>query len=311
MGTPGFACPPLEFLNNSRHNIQAVVTLEDKPVGRGKKITSTEVCDKALQLGLPVLRPASLKDESFYQTIKKYDPDLIVTIAFKILPERIFTLPRYGSVNIHASLLPKYRGAAPINWVLINGEKETGLTSFFLKKKVDTGNIILQEKISILENDNYDSLAARLSQVAGPFLLRTIDLIEQGKAVGQIQDDSQATTAPKITPFDAMIDFGFPAEKVKNFIRGLSSKPGAYTFFRGKKLKILACQVDNRITEKGIRPGTILADKKRLLVQCAHSAIEVTSLIPEGKKQMDGTSFINGFKPQRGEILGEISKESV
>lgn len=306
MGTPAFACPALEHLHHSRHEIIGVVTGPDKPSGRGRKLAATEVAGKAAEFGYEIVKPQSLKDDGLFRQIQSWQPDLIVVIAFRILPRKLFTLPRYGAVNVHASLLPKYRGAAPINWALINGEKETGLTSFFLKKTVDTGDIILQEKLTIGDDENFDSLYKRLADLAGPFTLKTVEAVESGKVAPVAQDDGQATGAPKISPFDAMIDFGFPAEKVTNFVRGLSSTPGAYTYFRGQKLKVLACGVSETKGDKSTRPGTVLCAKKTLLVQCADSAIEITSVIPQGKKQMDGSSFINGFKPHEGEIWGEV-----
>lgn len=309
MGTPEFARKPLAYLHNSEHEILAVVTGPDERSGRGGKFMPTAVRQEAERLSLAVHTPTSLKDEGFCQSLKAYRPDLIVVVAFKILPERLFTLPRLGSINVHASLLPKYRGAAPIHWALINGEKETGLTSFSLKKKVDTGDIILQESVTIADDENFDSLSARLSKLAGPFLLKTLDLIEKGRVSPRPQQEEQATPAPKITPSDAMIDFGFPAERVKNFVRGLSSQPGAYTFFRGKKIKILACSVhysSGQAPGAAARPGTILEDKRALLVHCAESIVEVLTLLPEGKRQMDGVSFLNGFKPKPGECFGEI-----
>lgn len=310
MGTPAFGCPPLKALIKSSHEILAVVTGTDKPSGRGKKLTPTEVSKIADKNEFKTLKPISLKDDELYQSLKALQADLFVVVAFKILPERLFSLPKYGSINIHASLLPKYRGPAPINWVLINGEKETGLTSFFLKKKVDTGDIILQEKITIDDKDNYDSLYTKLSNFAGEFLLKTLDLIERKETSPLPQNDHIASTAPKISSFDALIDFGFPAEKVNNFIRGLSSKPGAYTYFRSKKLKVLSGTVESEYHKPETRPGTIIINKKNFIIQCANSAIMINSLIPEGKKQMDGISFINGFKPQPGEVLGELTQGS-
>lgn len=311
MGTPVFACPPLEALFQSRHEVVSVVTVPDKPAGRGQRPTPTPTCEFAESLGIEVLKPASLTDNALYEALKALSADLIVVVAFRILPERLFTLPRYGAINIHASLLPKYRGAAPVNWALINGETKTGLTSFYLKKKVDTGDIILQKETTIDYNDNFDSLYARLSESAGSFLLESLDLIEEGRTSPLPQNDSLATPAPKINPFDALTDFGFPAERVRNFVRGLSSKPGAYTYFRQTKLKILGCEVVADYRQSGIRPGTIITNRKQLVVQCADSAVALTCVVPEGKKQMDGGSFINGYKPQQGEILGEVSAETM
>jgi methionyl-tRNA formyltransferase len=309
MGTPEFAQPPLVCLHKSRHEVVAVVTGRDKPVGRGKKTQPPPVRQLADDLGLPVLMPTSLKSAELQDQIKALSPDLIVVIAFRVLPEKLYTVPRLGAINIHGSLLPKYRGAAPVNWALINGETETGLTSFFLQKKVDTGQIIQQEETEIDDNENFDSLYARLSEMAGPFLLNSLDLIERDDFAPTGQDHSLATPAPKITPFDAMIDWGFPARNVHNFVRGLSSKPAAFTFFRGKKLKVLRSAVAKEKAVGGLRPGSILPDRKRLLIQCAGSCIELLMVGPEGKKLMDGRSFINGFKPTENELFGESDKK--
>jgi len=306
MGTPAFACKPLVALHESRHELLAAVTGSDKRRGRGNKTCPTEVCDAAVEIGLPIIKAKSLKSDRLYDKLAALKPDLFVVVAFRILPERLFTLPTYGSINLHASLLPRYRGAAPINWALINGEKETGLTSFFLRKAVDQGDVILQERIAIHDDDNYDSLVARLSDLSGPFLLRTLDLIEQPGFKPLVQDDKAATPAPKLTPEGCLIDFGFPAEKVRNFVRGLSTRPGAMTTFRSLNVKILACRTAGSIGADNTRPGSILPDKKRLLIQCAQSAIEITSLVLQGRKEMDGRSFMNGFRPQPGELFGEV-----
>ncbi len=307
MGTPEFACPPLEQVYHSCHRLLAVVTAPDKPAGRGKKVTPSDIARAATKLNVPILKPASLKDEKLYEQLRKLEPDLIVVVAFRILPARLYELPRLGAINIHASLLPKYRGAAPIQWALINGETETGLTSFLLKKQVDTGDIILQQRVAIEDTDTYDSLYRRLAELAGPFLMKTLEAIESGQVAPMKQADTEATAAPKIGPFDALIDFGFPAPKIRNFVRGLSSKPGAYTFFRDKKVKILSSELAQNEADPHTRPGTIIRAKKKLVVQCARTALELTCLIPEGKKPMDGGSFINGFRPQEGELFGETT----
>ncbi|HEX2897015.1 MAG TPA: methionyl-tRNA formyltransferase [candidate division Zixibacteria bacterium] len=308
MGTPQFAVPALGALSKSKHQIACVVTGEDKPSGRGKKVQSTPVKLKARELGLSVITPISLKSDEFYEELKAIKPDLIVVIAFRILPERIFELPKFGTINIHGSLLPKYRGAAPIHWAIINGEKETGLTSFFLKKKVDTGDMILQEKTKISEDDTYDTLSERMSEMAGPFLVRTIDLIESGQVKLMKQDEKQASPAPKLTPENCQVDFGFPAENVHNFIRGLSTTPGAYTYFRDQKIKLYQSRLPENTVTNAADSGTILPDKARLLVKCAQSAVELLEVVPEGRKPMDGRSFINGFQPKNGEMMGKIMK---
>jgi methionyl-tRNA formyltransferase len=306
MGTPDFARRPLAHLCDSRHEVLAVVTGPDKVAGRGHKLIQTPVRIEAEKRDIPVFMPASLKSETLYENLRRLEPELIVVIAFRILPERLFSLPEFGAINIHASLLPKYRGAAPINWALINGESKTGVTSFFLKKEVDTGDMIAQETTAISQDDTYDTLAARLSELAGPFLLKTLDLIEQGGPTGIPQDDLRASPAPKLTPDNTMVDFGFPAVNVRNFVRGLSSKPAAYTTFRGAKLKLLAAELADGTGESGLRPGAIIPDKRRLLVQCRDSVIEVTRMVPAGKSEMDGASFVNGFHPNPHELLGDI-----
>ena len=301
MGTPKFACAPLTALQNSQHRIAAVVTGPDKPAGRGKNLRPTAVKEQAEQFGLPVITPESLKSEEFYQELIEIAPDLIVIVAFRILPERIFGLPKFGSLNIHGSLLPKYRGAAPIQWALINGEKETGLSSFLLKSEVDTGDIILQQKTKIDDNENFDSLYNRLSQMAGQFLLDSIKKIESKDFKPARQDESLSTPAPKLKSSDALIDFEKSAVKVHNLIRGLATRPGAFTFFRSKKVKVYASKLSDKTFDISAQPGSILSDKSELLVQCGESLLELTRLLPEGKKEMDGRSFINGYRPESGE----------
>lgn len=313
MGTPGFACKPLACLAESKHELVAVVTGPDEPTSRGRKTLPTAVCCEAIEHGLPVFKPAKLKSRKLRESLAELRPDLFVVVAFKILPQKLYTLPRLGSINIHGSLLPKYRGAAPINWALINGEKETGLTSFVLNDTVDTGDIILQERVAIEPDDNFDSLYARMSDRCGPFLLQTLDMLDKGDFVPVIQDHSLASPAPKITPENAMIDFGFPAHNVTNFVRGLSSVPGAYTFFRGRRMKVLECSSTDMsmIDEKGSseRPGSIIKHKRKLLVRCAGSVVEISKIMPQGKKTMDGTSFVNGYHPAEGECFGELPEQ--
>lgn len=305
MGTPAFARCPLEYLlKNTRHEIKAVVTGPDKKSGRGRKIVPTRVKLTATELGLPVFTPVSLKDDTFLDQMKNIGADIFVVVAFRILPEKLFTIPSFGSINLHGSLLPKYRGAAPINWALINGETETGLTTFFLKKKVDTGNIIYQEKTQIGQDETFDDLYQRLSEMAGPMIEKTIDLIESGSYKEMVQDNSLAIPAPKIKPADCLINWAKSAKDVNNFIRGLSSIPGAFTYFRGKKLKIFRASVCNLETDKKYNPGQIIKDKHRLIVAGSSGNVEILQLLPEGKAKMTGGEFIRGYQPKDGEILG-------
>lgn len=301
MGTPEFARAILECLISSDYAISAVVTGQDKPVGRQRVPAPTAVRQLAEQHGLPVLMPKSLKDDSLYQSLAALKPDLFVVAAFRILPPRLFELPRLGSINIHASLLPKYRGAAPINWAIINGETETGLTSFYLKQNVDTGDMILQTKVTIAPTDTYDSLHDRLAELAGPFTLETLSIIAKGESHPMVQDGIVATPAPKIHPEDALIDFSQPSVRVANFIRGMATRPGAFTFLRGQKVKVHFAQPSDHMSGQAAAPGSILSNKKALLVQCRDSVVELVRVVPAGRKEMDGVSFLNGFRPQTGE----------
>ena len=208
MGTPDFAVPALKALIASNHELVAVVTGVDKKSGRGKTLKPTPVAEAAASYNIPTIKAASLKSSDLHERLQQLQADLFVVIAFRILPKDLFTLPRLGSINIHGSLLPKYRGAAPINWALINGETETGLSAFFLKQQVDTGDVINQHKITIDKHENFDQLYLRLSELAAPFLLETLTMIEQNKITPLPQNDNLASQAPKLTPFDGFIDFG-------------------------------------------------------------------------------------------------------
>jgi methionyl-tRNA formyltransferase len=311
MGTPEFARVPLTVLAKSHHTVLAVVTGQDKAVGRGRTMQPTPVKTEAERLGLPVFTPRTLKSPKLRDQLEAFQADLFVVVAFRILPESLFTVPKLGSINVHGSLLPKYRGAAPINWALINGEGETGLSAFYLKPTVDTGDVIAQQRIAIESDDTFDTLYARMAEAAGPFLVDTLDRLENGTLRPSPQDDSAASGAPKLTPEDGLIDFGFPGSLVVNFVRGMSSKPGAYSWFRGRKIKILGARQADEPVGREIRPGTILPHKKRLLVACATSAVELTRLVPEGKKEMDGVSFLNGMRPEAGELFGQPTTEGL
>jgi methionyl-tRNA formyltransferase len=310
MGTPEFARYPLEYLcGRPRHKILAVVTGPDRPSGRGLKLISTAVKSASQRLGLQTLTPESLKDAAFLEEIRSFKADVFVVVAFRILPESLFSIPEYGSINLHGSLLPKYRGAAPINWAIINGEKETGLTAFFLKKKVDTGDIIYQKKIPIGPEETFDELYLKTAREAGPVLETALDLIESGKVDPIPQDSSKASPAPKLTPEAAQIDWGFPARNVVNFIRGLSSRPGAHTTFRGRRLIILKARPAEAETADKPRPGRVIEDKHRLLVAVADGAVEILSLKPEGKGSMSGEQFLRGYRPDSNDILGKRENE--
>lgn len=301
MGTPKFAVPTLEALHK-KYGLSAVVTATDKPQGRGHKVLPSDVKKRALELGIKVLQPDNLKDQGFLDELKSLNPDIIVVVAFRILPKEVYTLPKLGCFNIHASLLPKYRGAAPINWAIINGDSLTGLTSFLIQEKVDTGNILLQKVIPIPEGatagDLHDLMAPQAAQLA----CDTCDLLLKGNFKPIQQDDSQATLAPKIFSHTAKINFNDYAEKVRNFIHGHSPTPGAWTIFDGKKLKIFRAEYEKcscSIPEPFLtleKPGQYLIHNSQFVVRCAVGVIFIKELQIEGKKVMNVQDFTNGYK---------------
>lgn len=304
MGTPEFAVPTLIELNK-KYNVKAVVTATDKPQGRGHKVLPSPVKKTALELGLQVLQPENLKDSEFIETLKSINPDIIVVVAFRILPREVFTIPRLGCFNIHASLLPKYRGAAPINWAIINGEKITGLTSFLIQEKVDTGNILLQTVIPISEGATSGDLHDLMAPLAARLAIDTCELLARGNYKPIPQDESLATSAPKIYSHNAKINFDDYAEIVRNFIHGYSPVPGAWTIFEGKKMKIFradyekcSCSVNDVFL--GLeKPGEFLIEKGQFCVKCKAGFIFIKELQIEGKKVTAAADFINGYKGEK------------
>ncbi|MGE5352241.1 MAG: methionyl-tRNA formyltransferase [Acidobacteriota bacterium] len=293
MGTPDFAIPSLKALIESRHSVVAVVTTPDKERGRGQKVTFTPVKEFALQNNIEVLQPVSLKDESFIQRLKELEADLYVIVAFRILPKEVYTIPKKGAFNLHGSLLPKYRGAAPIQWAVINGEKETGLTTFFLQEKVDTGNIILREKVDILDTDDFGSLHDKMSPLGAELVLKTVDMIEKGNVPVETQDNSTATPAPKITKETATIDWTRPAYKVHNLIRGLSPYPGAFFTHNGKVIKIYKSSLN---FDRKLSVGEIYQTKTEAVIGCGMDAINLLEVQIEGRKRMGIEEFLRGYR---------------
>ncbi|MGE5430742.1 MAG: methionyl-tRNA formyltransferase [Syntrophomonadaceae bacterium] len=293
MGTPDFAIPSLKALLESHNSVIAVVTTPDKERGRGQKVTYTAVKEFALQNNIEVLQPVSLKDESFTSRLKELQADLYVVVAFRILPKEVYTIPPKGAFNLHGSLLPKYRGAAPIQWAIINGEKETGLTTFFLQEKVDTGNVILKEKVEILDSDDFGSLHDKMSPVGAGLVLRTVDLIEKGDVPVETQDNTTATPAPKITKETAQIDWNKPAVQIQNLIRGLSPYPGACFIHNGKVIKIYKSSLN---LEKKLSPGEIYQTKTEAVIGCGKDAINLLEVQAEGRRRMGIEEFLRGYK---------------
>ncbi len=291
-GTPDFAVPSLKILLENNHQVKAVVTSPDKERGRGQRVSFTPVKDFALQNNIPILQPEKLKSEEFILGLKKFDVDLYVVVAFKILPREIFAIPRYGSFNLHASLLPKFRGAAPIQWTLIKGESETGVTTFSLEDKVDTGNIYLQKKIAILPEDNFGILHSKLSLLGAEVVLDTVNAIENGTANMIKQSDELATPAPKVTKELMQIDWNKSAKEVHNLVRAFSPHPGAFFIHNGKVIKILKTKLDISFTRK---PGEIIELKNQLILGCGNGAVELLEIQYEGRKKMSVSEFLRGY----------------
>ena len=296
MGTPEFAVPSLEILVNNAFTVSAVVTAPDKPRGRGQQLSFTPVKEAALKHQLPLLQPQSLKDPDFISRLTEVAPDLIVVVAFRILPREVYTIPRNGSFNLHASLLPKYRGAAPINWAIINGEKETGVTTFFLQDTVDTGSIILQKKTPITDAMTAGELYDRLSEIGASTVLETVRMIEQGEINPNRQDDSLASPAPKFFKETCRIDWNSSSEEIRNFVRGLSPYPAAWTTLNGKGMKIFEVRNTEYRIQKSESGAFTSHDGRRLFVKTKDDCLEIFDLQLEGKKRMPAEEFLRGYR---------------
>ena len=300
MGTPDFAVESLRALVDGGYNVVAVVTMPDKPAGRGHQLQYSAVKQYALSVGLPILQPERLKDESFLQELRFYNADLQIVVAFRMLPEVVWDMPRLGTFNLHASLLPQYRGAAPINWAVINGEKETGATTFMLQHEIDTGNIILQERISIADDENVGSVHDRLMTMGAGLVIRTVDLIIDSENNSQPlpttpQDESmQLKAAPKIFKDTCAIDFSRSAEHVYNHIRGLSPYPAAWISEMPSSHPLSQVLKGAKVYKAAT---TQLAEQKgHIIIPCAQGYIDLLELQLPGKKRMDASALLNGIK---------------
>ncbi|MBN1541982.1 methionyl-tRNA formyltransferase [candidate division KSB1 bacterium] len=294
MGTPDFAVPSLMKIAAS-HHITAVVTAPDKPAGRGKRLQSSAIKKAAETLNVPTLQPIRLNDPGFAGTLERFRADVFVVVAFRILPIRVFSIPPMGTINLHASLLPRYRGAAPIQWALINGEKVTGVTTFFIDEQVDTGKILLQEKLRLSDEITAGELHDQLAELGADLLVATLNQLQAGTLEPRRQN-GEPCPAPKLTRELGAIDWNLDAFRIHNLIRGLSPVPGAYTHWEAKVLKILRSQP--LLSQNEFPAGTIVrADKKGpLLVQTGNGLLEILSLLPEGKKVLSAEEFIRGYK---------------
>ncbi|OGU58501.1 MAG: methionyl-tRNA formyltransferase [Ignavibacteria bacterium GWF2_33_9] len=299
-GTPEIAVPVLETVAE-KYNVVAVVTNEDKPQGRGKKVTPCEVKIAAEKLNLPILQPDSLKDTEFHNQLRAFEADIFLVFAFKILPSEILAIPFIGSFNIHPSILPKYRGAAPINHTIINGDTETGITTFLLEEKVDAGGILLQDEFTIAADITAGDLYEIVMQKAPAIAIRTIERLAQGNKSIQKQNPDLVSKAPKIFRENCELDFSKTAYDVKNFINGVSPVPGAWKIWGGKNMKFLRAKLPE--LDISLESGEYLIDNKRFYIGCADRCIEILELQPETKKQMSFKDFLNGY---RGEARGKV-----
>jgi methionyl-tRNA formyltransferase len=302
MATPEFALPSLEAILAAGYEVPLVVTVPDRPKGRGRHTAPSAVRRAAEEHGIGVATPESLKDPEFLDQIRLLEPDVICVVAFRILPEILYSIPRLGSFNLHGSLLPKYRGAAPINWAIINGEGETGVTTFFLQRKVDTGSTILQKSIPISDDMTAGELHDIMMGVGADVVVETLRLIESGSVEPVVQDDTAATPAPKIFREDCRIDWNSPSVTLHNMIRGLSPHPGAFTSEKGSLLKILRTRLAK--DQPAVAAGEIRVSDGRLFVGTADSPLELLQIQQEGKRPLDVSAFLRGHSYEEGTLLG-------
>lgn len=298
LGTPEFAVESLRRLVDGGYNVVGVVTMPDKPAGRGHKMFESPVKLYAKEHGLHVMQPVKLKEESFIEELESLHANLFIVIAFRMLPEVVWRMPELGTFNLHASLLPKYRGAAPINWAVINGETETGVTTFFLKHEIDTGDILRQERIPIKPDDNVGDVHDRLMMLGADLTVDTVEHIIAGtlKPIPQDQllNGAEPTPAPKIFRETCHIDWNKPAVSIHNLVRGLSPYPAAWTEIEGNVVKIFRTRLSERKSE--VVPGTVVVEGRRLFVAAIDKLLEVEELQPAGKKRISALDFINGYR---------------
>jgi methionyl-tRNA formyltransferase len=301
MGTPEFAVPSLQILVDNKINVVAVITAPDKPQGRGQKLIASAVKECALKNNLPILQPTNLKSPEFIEELKSYNANLQIVVAFRMLPEIVWNMPSLGTFNLHGSLLPQYRGAAPINWAIINGEKETGITTFFLKHEIDTGSIIFQEREPISEDDDIGSLYERLMNKGAQLVLKTVTAIESGDFPSLPQTtEIEIKHAPKIFKETCEINWNQTSEQIRNFVRGLSPYPAAWTKINDKVFKVFKCRsmVDGPLSMAiDYGPLTIATDNKTFLnIKTGDGWLGIEELQPEGKKRMKIEDFFRGNK---------------
>lgn len=307
-GTPEFAVESLDALVKNKYNVAAVVTMPDKVGGRGNKIIESDVKKYAVEHNIPLLQPVKLKDPEFVNALRQINADLFIVIAFRMLPEIVWQMPRLGTFNLHGSLLPKYRGAAPINHAIMNGESETGVTTFFLKHEIDTGDIIGSRSTPIELHDNFESVYNRLMVIGADMVLETVDAIINGNLETKPQPEGEFTPAPKIFKADCEIDWSKPALDIHNHIRGLSPIPAAFSKLidaAGKEIdvKIFETRPETNLPNtENMKVGEILVAGKKMFVQTANGILEILSIQPAGKKRMLTSAFLLGYHPIKFKI---------
>lgn len=304
MGTPDFAVGTLEAIIKAGHQVEAVVTQPDKPKGRGKNMQFPPVKEVALKYDIPVYQPVKVKEEAFQQVLEKINPEVIVVVAFgQILPQSILSLPKYGCINVHASLLPKYRGAAPIQWAVIDGEKETGVTTMLMDEGLDTGDMLKKVVVPLEEKETGGSLFDKLAQSGAELLLATLEELEQGTCTRTKQGHALSTYAKMLDKKLGKIDFSKSAEEIERLVRGLNPWPSAYTTYNGKTLKIWDADVIERQVD-GAVGEVVEVNKKELLVKTGKGMLSLKELQLEGKKRMEIDAFLRGNQIEAGTKLG-------
>ena len=312
MGTPDFAVPVLQSLINSRHEVVAVVTQPDRPKGRGKNMQFSPVKECALAHNIPVMQPVNVSVPEVIDELRAYEPELIVVVAFgQFVTKKIREMPKYGCINVHASLLPKYRGAGPIQWAVINGEKESGVTTMYMCREIDKGDMLLKDTVTLDPKETGDSLHDKLSMMGGPLLLKTIDQLEDGSAVRIPQCEEESTYAPKLEKTMGNIDWTMDADRIERLVRGLNSWPGTFTKIHGKTVKIWDCDVvfQETLTESqaAATPGTVIvSEKDQLIVKAGNGALSLRMLQPEGKKNMTVDAYLRGYPIAQGELFTQV-----
>ncbi len=307
MGTPDFAVGALESIINNGHEVSAVITQPDKPKGRSKALVPTPVKAKAMEYNIPVYQPEKVRDEETVTMLKDINPDVIVVAAYgQILPESILNIPKYGCINIHASLLPKYRGAAPIEWSIIDGEDKTGVTTMYMERGLDTGDMLDKVEVIIEKNDNGKTLHDKLAVAGADLILQTLAKLSAGTAVRTPQNNDDSCYAVMLKKDMGNIDFSKSAHEIERLIRGLNPWPCAYSTIDGKGVKFYAAEVIDTDRQAGYKPGEIIeVAKKTFTIACGKGALVVKNLQPEGKKPMDTVAYLNGNKITVGMIVGQ------